>query len=646
MEMNISGKQYYSKYLNHISKYLINNKVSSLNSLTWNTQVSEYDITKYYHQNCTLVNDNIGVLLLLLDVYKINNDQEIFNIISESIKIISEGNQYKIENTLGLFTGSGGLVYLLLQMYNATNNGEYLDNAVILVKNNVDSFLSSPFTSNVLNDGRAGLIIILMHLYKFTNQDWIIEKIITCVNSIIVDFSLTSNGICWNNNDWNTRPLLGLLNGSAGISLVFIKLADFFENKIYFEIAKSLFKYEDFLIRNSKCLFPDFEKEIKTGKDYLLYREYIANGNLNYFTTSVDDLTFEKGALGFSLVRYYAYKYSNNHEYLHFLKQLETLLLYSDNFKKLHYSDIEILMLFEETDNCSLFFDKVIQILAKKVDDENNKIADLSLNTDIQCISMILRSILRDCNGGLAEIFSTPKFSKSQFGWQDNSTLNEKLLSCNFPLTLDSIKYYSESTYNIIVHNFNITTGIDYFQNFILSLESNSITDFINDIFEFEYRIKDFQDNLNDKSMLKYIQIMSYRDILRLINLTDNELCNEKVILSDCLLLLTSNYDFSEWYNNINKQFNIKEFIETKESEINLLIFSDSENTKKSIEKADDMGNLTYKIFKKSRIIKDALELYYQAFEIENENDTAQIKAIALQYIRNFIRKKYIVKHN
>jgi len=58
------------------------------------------------------------------------------------------------------------------------------------------------------------------------------------------------------------------------------------------------------------------------------------------------------------------------------------------------------------------------------------------------------------------------------------------------------------------------------------------------------------------------------------------------------------------------------------------------------------MGNLTYKIFKKSRIIKDALELYYQAFEIENENDTAQIKAIALQYIRNFIRKKYIVKHN
>src|SRR5579872_3650834 len=111
-----------------------------------------------------------GMLLLILDMYQRTQKPSYLAFANDAILRLVEWCRSHPTNNYALYTGRGGVAYLLIRRYMLDGDRSYLHLATELLKPANDRFLHSRYTTDYLYDGRAGTLLVLAYLYRMTGE--------------------------------------------------------------------------------------------------------------------------------------------------------------------------------------------------------------------------------------------------------------------------------------------------------------------------------------------------------------------------------------------------------------------------------------------------------------------------------------------
>lgn len=217
---------------------------------------------------------------IFIEQAKFNSDEgETWKIMPDSIN--SKGDK-------SLYSGAPGIIIFYLELYNATNNPDFLDEAKLgadyLISTLHDS-IYSPYEVG-LYIGIAGIGFSLTEVYKSTKDPVYLNAALKTIDLLEASATKTENGINWGS-------ITDIVYGSSGIGLYLHYIAD--ELKLPKADSLSLLVANELLenpIKTSNGLrwkfLPDYDRFMDNfshgtaGIAYFLSQTYLRTQNQNY----------------------------------------------------------------------------------------------------------------------------------------------------------------------------------------------------------------------------------------------------------------------------------------------------------------------------------------------------------------------------
>jgi len=160
-------------------------------------------------------------------------------------------SQYAADYCTDIIYGAAGIGLFLLRMYNMTNNSEYLDYArytgnwlvskAIPVGSGYKWKVSNycPYIYTGFSHGAAGIGYFLAELFEHTNDSQYLEYA-KGAGQWLIDIAVSEAGGCkwWSKEDDTPSYATGWCHGPAGTCLLFMKLYQITSDNIYLTYAK------------------------------------------------------------------------------------------------------------------------------------------------------------------------------------------------------------------------------------------------------------------------------------------------------------------------------------------------------------------------------------------------------------------------
>lgn len=224
-----------------------------------------------------------GIIWFLAAVGEEYNDQELSDF---SDRLLNTAlYNYKNTKDISVYSGLGGLAYLLANMYQMKKNEFYKDK-LLEVLNYISEIFSYKELSNWKCEdfisGTTGLIYMLINVYKQINDNVVldlIEKIIPKYLSFV---------------EANKLDIIGLAHGISGVSLALSNIYLITKDEVIKDISLKMIEFERNLIK-------DVKSKIKytwcRGLSGIALSNYIVNHNLNNAENNAYNEHFIKGCL-------------------------------------------------------------------------------------------------------------------------------------------------------------------------------------------------------------------------------------------------------------------------------------------------------------------------------------------------------------
>ena len=166
---------------------------------------------------------NAGILLTLLDYYKLSLDSSIKELLLQGAEWLSTQTR-KFPPHNGFYRGSGGVWFLFNEIERV-----FPDVCGSWKKNMEDFFAKNDSVSSGLaniNSGICGTIITVLSLMDSDHE--LFDKVLQrCVESLLISIKLSDSGLYWDFTNTSTAPLVGFLYGVAGVDYTLAHLQQF-----------------------------------------------------------------------------------------------------------------------------------------------------------------------------------------------------------------------------------------------------------------------------------------------------------------------------------------------------------------------------------------------------------------------------------
>lgn len=637
-----------------IGEFIIDNSLFKISGL-----ILHGNIVKSYPDNNIKRKEDIdvgvcGIILFLIELNKTQTDPKFQKALQDAGEDLVNHCKTSSRSHYGFYKGRSGVCYTLIELSEALRNGKYLDFAFDLIKYESETFIQSEFTSNRLYDGRSGLLLLLLHLYNKKPEYLIFEKINLCIDAIISDFVFTEQGIIWNKRDINIQPLNSFLFGSSGVAFVLVQVAEFFNNSELLYMAKSIFTFEDQQWNDELSNWPDFRKEIFTGRDYQIHKGNYLGKNYSFFTTPSESYDWAYGTTGLCMAR------------LPTLDKEDTT-----RFKSLIERGISKLLDFK-TENlslasgisgvCSLYIEALKYLNVSAYNCKLLEIANTLNNKELSFQDISLLNGITGVGYFLLQLRNPKDFQSVLLPTLENNNLLQKdeifkinchefiikSLQLNFPYTFVILQTITPNHYKKLIKesSFQSCNKPFYFiRKFISSFEKlvpQKRYQLICDVFALELAKLNIFIETKSYSMNHIKEIVKFEEKVALMNMEEPELFNQSLVFEEDSQIVSVGWNWGRLNQKGADQVKIiSEFLSTKPKKIKLLLFRNSSNEIIE-EKLDTFGRLTQVIFQEPKLVRKAINEYLDAFEIKSDEDKGQILTYAKQYINYYIKKSLL----
>lgn len=625
------------------ASYLVKTNVKEKGMLSWVIPPHQ-DINTLDWDNPENIDSGIsGIVLFLIELYLQSCDQTYLITIDDAIDNLLVYCEKNTTNNFSLYTGRGGVIYVLIQRYLIDKNEDLLKQALHLISDANKSYLHSIYTTDYLYDGRAGTLLLILELYQLSRADFLLEYINEFIIKIISRANISENGISWRNNEeLNLKDSSGFAHGSAGIKFVFDQFCQHSSNQnlsiFISEINRFISSAEiensgswqndrkDIL--NQKKLDDYVQKYLQSNPDLLEPEPdfFWANGTIGIMNT-IDGLSDDKITL------------INNYSQDLFIKQ--------DFLNNSLYNGAAGLGMF---------------LLSQQygVDGQEKIIKNMFEKLSAELASIQIDGGLMHGNTGLIYFW----LKALDFKKDTTHLLNPVLIKCPlidleiniisckislltkyYPRTIGWIQELNDEalkTYAAASSD-NLSLLLQQFSDFVLHKShahlSAAIVAYLIDLFEFEKRKSDFYFREKRSPFQVYIEEKYYHDrVISHLNKPLSWLLNQELEISGSINILHSKWDWSssedsaqtlrkfagyletppddfEYILQIHGKFEVAEFLLTKDKQILFYCFKEAKSIEQAVTEiryfiqslpATTLQDLTYGI-SKSRDTKDFL---------------------------------------
>lgn len=179
-----------------------------------------------------------------------------------------------------LYTGRSGVIYTLIQLFEITNNHQYLNNCLELIQiSDLKEFINSSYTSDYIFNGRAGTLLTLVNLYLLTKDQELSDYISLIYLKILNNCDVGENGISWKEyEEINIKNSVGFAFGAAGIKYSLQIIHSISQDPGISYIINNIEQYINSHWDYKQSNFKNFEKDILNKELFSKYlTQYIEN---------------------------------------------------------------------------------------------------------------------------------------------------------------------------------------------------------------------------------------------------------------------------------------------------------------------------------------------------------------------------------
>lgn len=162
----------------------------------------------------------------------------------------------ELAESLGGFTGLGGIVYALSHLAVLWDDASLLDEASALAAD-VPALVGADETLDVIG-GSAGAIAALHVLDGIRPSDELLKAAVLCGERLLERRQPQATGAGWKTDVGASQPLTGFSHGAAGIAWALLKLAAWSGEARFREAAESAIAYERSTFVRDQANWPDY----------------------------------------------------------------------------------------------------------------------------------------------------------------------------------------------------------------------------------------------------------------------------------------------------------------------------------------------------------------------------------------------------
>ncbi|WP_044219766.1 lanthionine synthetase LanC family protein [Chitinophaga pinensis] len=217
-----------------------------------------------------------------------------------------------------LYTGATSLVYLCIQLYEATGDQRYLERGLALVAHYQEGILQKVVQDDFIS-GHAGNLLVLTQLHAYTKDDSLRVLIRQLADKLVAHARIAAQGLRWGHLKRSYDCLTGLSHGAAGIAHALLQVAVYFEDEGLRYLAMQSWAYE------MKYYDPVFKNwlDLRLTSTHLQETD-IMGWQIADFRRYISDVNaWAHGAAGIGLSRMYAWGISGE---AHFAAESEWAL--------------------------------------------------------------------------------------------------------------------------------------------------------------------------------------------------------------------------------------------------------------------------------------------------------------------------------
>jgi hypothetical protein len=279
-------------------------------------------------------NGTSGIIIFFLALYRYKKEREFLHVAEDAAKSLVELSQTHPPEYHNLYSGSGSMIYMLLDVYETTQNDYYLDQAV-----NLAVLYDQPLRNTVEYDllcGTAGVLLVLTKLYHYSQDARIMESIHFLINKLVLNARPSQQGFSWGENTISMDGLCGFSHGASGIAYVLMQVGNYFHDEELIWLAEQGLLYEMQYYVPEKASWMDLRTPT-SGIDP--NTPNIMNWDKALFTQYSNDYnTWAHGAVGCAISRLYAYEITGKEIYRSLVDAVIQRCIYDvDNHQKKNF---------------------------------------------------------------------------------------------------------------------------------------------------------------------------------------------------------------------------------------------------------------------------------------------------------------------
>ncbi|WP_188467626.1 lanthionine synthetase LanC family protein [Marivirga lumbricoides] len=268
-------------------------------------------IGMHWQSNGTLFTGSAGITLFFIELYQFTGNIKYMNAAKRGSSWIKNyAASAKIKHP-AFHIGNTGIAFVLTKMYEVTQESNYLDEALSIIKETSEQIKRNDLSADLIR-GSAGILLSLTYLHSIHQNDILIPLIEHQLNQLIQSAMLSKTGIKWDYKEKNINSLCGVSHGASGIAYVFLVLGKYFQNEAFYWLAEQGFRYEREYYNKDINNWEDLRLVVNQEKAITAYK----SNNMDYFLKGRDTNCWSHGAAGIGVVRLFAHHLIGNTDYL------------------------------------------------------------------------------------------------------------------------------------------------------------------------------------------------------------------------------------------------------------------------------------------------------------------------------------------
>ncbi|GGX17989.1 lanthionine synthetase LanC family protein [Aquimarina muelleri] len=227
-----------------IAEELIKNSKEDANGIYWETLHKQPYGQLYNQVNEEIYNGVSGISLFFISLYKYTKEDKYLQIAEKSLSWVIHYIKTLSTKYYTFYTGTVGVIYTLVKLYEATGNLSNLDTANTLFLELKNGILEEVELDDLLS-GNAGNLFVITLLYTYT-KDIEQEKVIKIlIEKLLKNARISKYGLKWGYVSDTVDSLTGMSHGACGIAHVLLEVGEALDYPELKWVAEKAFAYED-----------------------------------------------------------------------------------------------------------------------------------------------------------------------------------------------------------------------------------------------------------------------------------------------------------------------------------------------------------------------------------------------------------------